>query len=230
MIRSCLVFPELGLVRVSNCPMRTKEFLKQARYRRDMQSFNWQLSETVKNVRKHYLFLHVFKQVMNKFRIYDAFIGDMILQKVITPVPRYYSLTLGESNYHLKAQLLFSRLKMLGYTDVNIPAFTDFEIEMSFVKSVRYISPELSEKMEHLYKAINKCELNKNKWKIIASYIKHESPNSTLESSDFIDFMNKYKKHELYFIHCLRHTNLSLEENTLLVAWWDRIKHSNKNE
>jgi hypothetical protein len=119
---------------------------------------------------------------------------------------------------------------MLGYTDVNIPAFTDFEIEMSFVKSVRYISPELSEKMEHLYKAINKCELNKNKWKIIASYIKHESPNSTLESSDFIDFMNKYKKHQLYFIHCLRHTNLSLEENTLLVAWWDRIKHSNKNE
>jgi hypothetical protein len=225
MIRSCLVFPELGLVRVSNCPIRAKEFLRQARHRRDMQSFNWQLSETVKNVRKYHLFLDVFKQVMNKFHIYDTFIVDMILQKIIVPVPRYYALTLGESNYHLKAQLLFSRLKMLGYTDVNIPSFTDFEIEMSFVKSIKYITPELTEQMHHLYKAIKK-----DKWRIIASHIKYESPHSTLQSYDFIGFMNKYKKHELYFIHCLKYTNLSLEENTLLVAWWDRIKHSNKNE
>jgi len=188
-----------------------------------MQSFNWQLSETVKNVRKHYLFLDVFKQVMNKFRIYDTFIGDMILKNIV-PIPQYYTLTLGESNYHLKAQLLFSRLKMLGYTDVNIPAFTDFEIEMSFVKSIKYISPELSDKMGHLYKAIKK-----DKWRIIASHIKHELPNSTLETCDFIGFMNKYKKHELYFGHCLRYANLSLEENTLLVAWWERIKHSNIN-
>ena len=90
MIRSCLVFPELGLVRVSNCPIRAKEFLRQARHRRDMQSFNWQLSETVNNVRKHYLFLHVFKQVMNKFHIYDSFIGDIILQNIVN-VPRYYA-------------------------------------------------------------------------------------------------------------------------------------------
>jgi hypothetical protein len=53
MIRSCLLLPQLGLVRVSNCPLRAKEYMKEAKYKRDMMSFNWQLCETVKNVRKY---------------------------------------------------------------------------------------------------------------------------------------------------------------------------------
>ena len=233
MIRSCLVFPELGLVRVSNCPIRAKEYMKEARRRRDKHSFNWQLSETVKNIRKYkhkqHLFLHAFKQVLNKFHVYDPFIGDMILPFIKdVPVPRYYQMNLKNYAYHLKIQILFSNLKNLGYSDIQLPHFTDFEIEMSFIKSVKYVSPELYEQMRYLYENLSKMHIT-YKWKIIASYIKHYSPNA-VETCDFINLMYKYRKHELYLGHCIRSTNLSMEENNLLVAWWDRVKHSNKNE
>lgn len=232
MIRASLVFPELGLVRVSNCPMRSKEYVRQARYRRDMQSFNWQLSETVKNIRnykkKEFNLLLVFKQLMNKFRVYDTYIGDIILSQIKEPyIHRYYNIELTEPNYHLKIQVLFSRLKMLGYSDVKFPAFTDYEIEISFIKSVKYVGPELYEKMRHLYEILSKKGV-KYKWKVIASYIKQYSPNA-IETCDFINLMYNYKKNELYLGHCLRNANLSIEENNLLVAWWERVKHSNVN-
>lgn len=231
MIRSCLVFPELGLVRVSNCPMRAKEYMKQARRRRDIHSFNWQLSETVKNIRKYkhdkFLFLHTFKQVLNKFRVYDPFIGDMILPFIKdVPVPRYYQINLKKPNYHLKIQILFSNLKHLGYSEVQLPHFTDFEIEMSFIKSVKYVSPELYVQMRHLYDKLTNIPY---KWNIIASYIKHYSPNA-IETCDFINLMYNYRKHELYLGHCLRSLNLSMEEHNLLIAWWERVKHSSINE
>ena len=164
MIRSCLVFPELGLVRVSNCPIRAKEYMKEARRRRDKHSFNWQLSETVKNIRKYkhkqHLFLHAFKQVLNKFHVYDPFIGDMILPFIKdTPVPRYYQMNLKNYEYHLKIQILFSNLKNLGYSDIQLPHFTDFEIEMSFIKSVKYVSPELYEQMRYLYENLSKMHI-----------------------------------------------------------------------
>ena len=134
---------------------------------------------------------------------------------------------LNESNYHLKLQVLLSNLKMLGYSDVKFPAFTDYEIEMSFIKSVKYVSPELYEKMRHLYEILSKKGV-KYKWKVIASYINNYSPN-VFETCDFINLMYNYRKHELYLGHCLRSANLSIEEHNLLVSWWERVKHSNIN-
>jgi hypothetical protein len=82
--------------------------------------------------------------------------------------------------------------------------------------------------MRYLYENLSKMHIT-YKWKIIASYIKHYSPNA-VETCDFINLMYNYRKHELYLSHCIRCVNLSMEENNLLVAWWDRVKHSNKNE
>lgn len=234
MIRSSLVYPELGLVRVSNCPLRTKDYIRQARYRRDMQAFNWQLYETVKNIRKYkhkqYMFLRTFKRLMDKFHIYDPYIGDLILSQLKdTPIRKYYMITLKEPNYHFKIQTILGNLKRIGYTDVQLLPLTDFEIEMSFVKSVRYISHEVYKLSYDMYEVLTRRNI-KYKWKIISSHIKHLLPNSTMEDCDFINLLYKYKKNELYLGYCLRKFNLSIEENNLMISWWERIKYSDRNE
>jgi hypothetical protein len=229
------VFPQLGLVRVSNCPIKSKELLRQARYRRDMQSFNWQLSETVKNIRKykhkHFVFSRLFNVLMNKFHIYEPFLRSMILISLEeVQLPRYYVITLKESNYRLKMDILLNNLKMLGYTDIKMNLrLSDFEIEMSFIRSVRFISPYLYELCRDLYEVLSKKNV-KYKWMILSSYIRHISPNSTIDGCNAIKNLCHYKKDELYLSHCLRSNNISLEETSLLVGWWERIKHSQKNE
>lgn len=236
MIRSCLLLPELGLVRVSNCPLRSKEFMRQAKYKRDMQAFNWQLCETVKNVRKYkhkqFLFLRAFKGLMNKFHIYDTYIADIILSQLKEiPIPKYHVITLKEpDNFYMKAETMFGRLKMLGYTDVKLPLknLTDFELEFSFVKSVKYVSPETQAIVRDLYKHL-KANKVKYKWLIIKSYLNHACPNSTIDSVDYINLLFNYKRYDLFIAHCLRNLSLSVEETNIIIAWWERMKYSNKN-
>lgn len=235
MIRSCLLLPQLGLVRVSNCPIRAKEFLRQARYKRDMQAFNWQLSETVKNVRKYkhneFLFSRVFKCLMNKFHIYDVYIADMILSQLKEiPQPIYHVITLKEpDNFYMKAETMFSTLKMLGYTDVKLDLkhITDFDLEFSFVKSIKYVSPITQDLVRDLCKHFNRNV--KDKWTIINSYLKYASPNSMIDKVEYIQLMYNYKRYDLFIGHCLRNLSLSVEETNLIMTWWERIKYSNKN-
>jgi hypothetical protein len=227
--------PELGLVRVSNCPLRSKEFLRQARHKRDMQSFNWQLCETVKNVRKYkqkeLLFLRAFKGVMNKFHIYDTYIADMILAhtKEIS-IPKYHTISLKEPDFHMKAETMFGNLKRLGYTDVQLPlkGITDFDMEFSFVKSVKYVSPDTQVIVRDLYKHL-KANNVKYKWLVIKSYLNYASPNSTIDKVDYINLLFTYKRYDLFISHCLRNVSLSVEETNIIITWWERIKYSNKN-
>ena len=236
MIRSCLLLPELGLVRVSNCPLRSKEFLRQARYKRDMQSFNWQLCETVKNVRKYkhkeFLLLRALKGLMHKFHIYDTYIADMILSQLKEiPIPKYHVITLKEpDNFYMKAETMFGRLAVLGYTDVKLPLkeLTDFDLEISFVKSVKYVSPDTQVIVRELYKQMTKKNV-KYKWMVIKSYLNHACPNSTIDSVDYINLLFIYKRYDLFIAHCLRNLSLSVEETNIIIAWWERIKYSNKN-
>jgi len=235
MIRSCLLLPELGLVRVSNCPLRSKEFLRQAKHKRDMQAFNWQLCETVKNVRKYkhkeFLFLRVFKGLMNKFRIYDTYIADMILSHLKEiPIPKYHTITLKEPDFYMKAVTIFGALKNLGYTDVQLPlkGLTDFDLEFSFVKSIKYVSPSIQVIVRDLYKHL-KTNNVKYKWMVIKSYLDFASPNSTIDKVDYINLLFTYKRYDLFISHCLRNVSLSVEETNIIISWWDRIKYSNKN-
>lgn len=236
MIRSCLLLPELGLVRVSNCPLRSKEFMRQAKYKRDMQAFNWQLCETVKNVRKYkhkqFLFLRAFKGLMNKFHIYDTYIAELILSQLKEiPIPKYHTITLKEpDNFHMKAETMFGRLKMLGYTDIQLPLknLTDFDLELSFVKSVKYVSPETQVIVRDLHKHL-KANKVKYKWLIIKSYLNHASPNSTIDGLDYINLLFNYKRYDLFIGHCLRNLSLSVEETNIMITWWERMKYSNKN-
>ena len=236
MIRSCLLLPELGLVRVSNCPLRAKEYMKEAKYKRDMMSFNWQLCETVKNVRKYklkeLLLLRAFKGLMNKFHIYDTYIADMILSQLKEiPQPIYHVITLKEAdNFYMKAETMFGTLKNLGYTDVqlNLKGLTDFDLEFSFIKTVKYVNPATQVIVRDLYKHLTKKNV-KNKWLIIKSYLNYACPNSTIDNIDYINLLFNHKRYDLFISHCLRNLSLSVEETNIIMSWWNRIKYSNKN-
>jgi len=200
-----------------------------------MQAFNWQLSETVKNVRKYkhneFLFSRVFKCLMNKFHIYDVYIADMILSQLKEiPQPIYHVITLKEAdNFYMKAETMFSTLKMLGYTDVKLDLkhITDFDLEFSFVKSIKYVSPITQDLVRDLCKHFNRNV--KDKWTIINSYLKYASPNSMIDKVEYIQLMYNYKRYDLFIGHCLRNLSLSVEETNLIMTWWERIKYSNKN-
>jgi hypothetical protein len=168
---------------------------------------------------------------MNKFHIYDVYIADMILSQLKEiPQPIYHVITLKEAdNFYMKAETMFSTLKMLGYTDVKLDLkhITDFDLEFSFVKSIKYVSPITQDLVRDLCKHFNRNV--KDKWTIINSYLKYASPNSMIDKVEYIQLMYNYKRYDLFIGHCLRNLSLSVEETNLIMTWWERIKYSNKN-
>jgi len=233
MIRSCLVFPSVGLVRCTNCPIKQKEYIREAIIKRNSIAYHWQLEETVKNIRRYKCKEgyrnYILDKILDQNRMYDGYVRGEILEYITIEVPHIFwtNTPLPPDNYScfMKFEIMFGRLKDLGYSDIipDLKSLTDFDVEISYVNSIFQMNKEMCEFSRHLHSVLKV----KNKWRVILSHVV-DINYYTLQ--EFLCVFPKMTRMDLYYHYSMRFLNISLEEVILFRYWWSRIKYSNKME